>query len=62
MMVVWKDWGLDELLHKAYKAGVVMSGVSAGANCWFERSVVDCGKRLKVIDCMGFVKEVTVPR
>src|SRR6056300_720700 len=30
MLAVWKDWGLDELLHKAYKAGAVMSGVSAG--------------------------------
>ena len=57
MLAVWKDWGLDELLHKAYKAGVVMSGVSAGANCWFERSVVDSWEEdLKVIDCMGFVK------
>ena len=57
MLAVWKDWGLDELLHKAYKAGVVMSGVSAGANCWFERSVVDSwAEDLKVIDCMGFVK------
>ena len=56
MLAVWKDWGLDELLHKAYKAGVVMSGVSAGANCWFERSVVDSWEEdLKVIDCMGFV-------
>lgn len=57
MLAVWKDWGLDELLHKAYKVGVVMSGVSAGANCWFERSVVDSWEEdLKVIDCMGFVK------
>ena len=57
MLAVWKDWGLDGLLHKAYKAGAVMSGVSAGANCWFERSVVDSWEEdLKVIDCMGFVK------
>ena len=57
MLAVWKDWGLDELLHKAYKAGIVMSGVSAGANCWFENSVVDSWEEdLKVIDCMGFIK------
>tara|TARA_B100001769_G_scaffold380_1_gene275 strand:+ start:389 stop:1084 length:696 start_codon:yes stop_codon:yes gene_type:complete len=57
MLAVWKDWGLDNLLHKAYKNGVVMSGVSAGANCWFERSVVDSWEdELKVIECMGFVK------
>ena len=57
MLAVWKDWGLDSLLQKAYEAGVVMSGVSAGANCWFERAVVDSWEdELKVIDCMGFVK------
>ena len=57
MLAVWKDWGLDSLLLKAYEAGVVMSGVSAGANCWFERAVVDSWEdELKVIDCMGFVK------
>ena len=57
MLAVWKDWGLDNLLQKAYEAGVVMSGVSAGANCWCERAVVDSWEdELKIIDCMGFVK------
>ena len=57
MLAVWKDWGLDDLLHKAYKKGVVMSGVSAGANCWFESAVVDSwADDLQVINCMGFVK------
>ena len=34
-----------------------MCGVSAGANCWFEKAVVDSwSEDLKVMDCMGFVK------
>jgi aminopeptidase N len=34
-----------------------MSGVSAGANCWFERAVVDSwAEDLKVIDCLGFLE------
>ena len=37
MLAVWRDWGLDQILKKAYKKGTVMSGVSAGAICWFER-------------------------
>lgn len=57
MLAVWKDWNLDKLLKDAYEKGVVMSGVSAGANCWFERAVVDSWEEdLRVIDCMGFVK------
>jgi dipeptidase E len=57
MLAVWKDWNLDKLLKDAYEKGVVMSGVSAGANCWFERAVVDSWEEdLRVIDCLGFVK------
>ena len=57
MLAVWKDWNLDKLLKDAYEKGVVMSGVSAGANCWFEKAVVDSWEEdLRVIDCMGFVK------
>ena len=57
MLAVWKDWGLDEILRKAYNNGTIMCGVSAGANCWFEKAVVDSwSEDLKVMDCMGFVK------
>ena len=62
MLAVWKDWNLDKLLKEAYKKGVVMSGVSAGANCWFERAVVDSWEEdLRVIDCMGFIKGICCP-
>jgi len=36
MMKHWKKLGIDVFLKKAYRKGVVMSGVSAGANCWFK--------------------------
>lgn len=35
MLNVWKDTGADKILEKAYKKGIVLSGVSAGAICWF---------------------------
>jgi dipeptidase E len=38
---VWRAHGLDRALRRAYEAGVVMAGVSAGANCWFGRSTTD---------------------
>ena len=31
MLAIWRDWGLDKILKKAYLNGVVMSGVSAGS-------------------------------
>tara|TARA_Y100001968_G_scaffold17086_1_gene13578 strand:- start:2347 stop:3039 length:693 start_codon:yes stop_codon:yes gene_type:complete len=57
MLAIWKDWGLDAILKNAYEKGVIMSGVSAGAICWFEKGITDSWSRdLEVIDCMGFVK------
>ena len=62
MLAVWKDWGLDSILHEAYKNGVVMSGVSAGAICWFEKGITDSwSEDLKVMDCLGFVKGTCCP-
>lgn len=36
MMKVWRKTGADKVLRSAYKKGIVLSGVSAGSNCWFK--------------------------
>jgi dipeptidase E len=36
MMRVWRSLGVDNLLKKAYENGTVLSGISAGAICWFD--------------------------
>ena len=41
MLAVWSDWGLDTILKEAYEKGIIMSGVSAGAICWFEKGITD---------------------
>lgn len=41
MLVVWREFGLDQALRQAYKDGTVLAGISAGANCWFERYITD---------------------
>ncbi|MBK17037.1 MAG: peptidase E [Prochlorococcus sp. SP3034] len=62
MLAVWRDWGLDTILKKAYKKGIVMSGVSAGAICWFNRGITDSySKNLRIIDCLGFVEGIACP-
>ena len=62
MLAVWRDWGLDKILKKAYETGTVMSGVSAGAICWFERGITDSwAKDLKIMDCLDFVSGVCCP-
>ena len=57
MLAVWREWGIDELLHNAYHEGKIMSGVSAGAICWFEKGVTDSWEdELRVLDCLGIIK------
>lgn len=41
MIAVWREFGFDRALHAAWQAGTVLSGISAGANCWFEDYVTD---------------------
>ena len=62
MLAVWEDWNFKPVLNKAYKKGVVMSGVSAGAICWFDKGVTDSyAEKLEIIDCLGFVKGIACP-
>jgi aminopeptidase N len=62
MLAVWKEWRLDKLLKKAYKQGTVMSGVSAGAICWFENGITDSwATDLKIMPCMNFIKGTCCP-
>ncbi len=36
MMRLWRRLGVDKLLVSAYESGTVLSGISAGAICWFD--------------------------
>lgn len=41
MMAAWKARGLDTRLRAAWERGAVLSGLSAGSICWFERGASD---------------------
>ena len=41
MMKAWRRLGVDKILQEAYKKGIVLSGVSAGAICWFSFGLSD---------------------
>jgi dipeptidase E len=41
MVAVWREFGFDADLRSAWESGTVLSGISAGANCWFERYITD---------------------
>lgn len=62
MLVLWKEWGVDDILRKAYNQGIILSGISAGAICWFEQGLTDSiPNQLNVLNCLGFLKGSNCP-
>ena len=62
MLAGWKEWNLHEILRIAYEKGIVMSGVSAGAICWFDKGITDSyAEELAIIDCLGIVNGIACP-
>ncbi|MBQ2883854.1 MAG: Type 1 glutamine amidotransferase-like domain-containing protein [Alphaproteobacteria bacterium] len=65
MLKIWKHLGVDRMLYEAYQKGIVLSGISAGAICWFEYydnmdDITDI-EDLDIISGLGFVKGFGVP-
>ncbi|MDQ6620426.1 MAG: peptidase E [Pseudomonadota bacterium] len=56
-LAVWREWRLDSVLDKASRAGVLLSGMSAGALCWFQEGLTDSywGAGLKPLPCLGLL-------
>ena len=56
MLAVWREWGVTEILREAWDCGIVLTGVSAGAICWFSQGLTDSfSDDLRPLDCLGFL-------
>lgn len=57
MLALWREFGLPEIFQQALQNGVILAGLSAGANCWFEACSADAlpGKP-QVLSCLGFLR------
>lgn len=56
LITVWRDWGIDGALRVAWEQGVVMSGTSAGMNCWFEACITDSyPPEMLPLGCIGLL-------
>lgn len=58
LLAIWRVHGVDDALRAAWASGVVLCGVSAGANCWFEASTTDSfllGRADPLLDGIGLV-------
>lgn len=63
MLAVWRIHGIDKVLREAWERGIVLSGVSAGTNCWFDASITDSfGVELKALnDGLGLLNGGACP-
>jgi dipeptidase E len=39
LLAIWRAHGLDSLLTEAWRRGIVLAGISAGAMCWFQGGI-----------------------
>lgn len=62
LLALWKEWGIDQILHKAWEQGIILAGISAGSICWFEEGVTDSfGDGLAPLQCLGFLHGSNCP-
>ncbi len=63
LMDTWKETGADKAFVKAYERGIVLSGYSSGAMCWFEEGYDDCGENheFMFVDCLGLLPYCNCP-
>jgi peptidase E len=62
MLALWREWGVDAILRRAWEQGIVLAGVSAGAICWFEQGSTDSiPGRLSALPCLSFLPGSCAP-
>jgi peptidase E len=62
MLATWREWGIPGLLRQAWRSGVVLAGVNAGAICWFRVGVTDSwAGRLARLSCLGLLPGACCP-
>ena len=62
MIAIFKAQGIDTVLEKAYKKGIILAGGSAGSLCWFKSGITDSRpQKLSIIQCLGFINASHCP-
>ncbi len=67
MLRIWRSYGLDKILKKAWDKGVILSGLSAGSICWFCAGTSDSRRfnnpdaDLIKVSGLGFISTVHSP-
>jgi peptidase E len=55
LLAIWREHGLDRILAEAWRSGVVLCGLSAGAMCWFEGGISKSSGEPEVVAGLGLL-------
>ncbi len=56
LLCLWREWELDRYIKAAWENGTILSGLSAGAMCWFEEGLTDSiTGTLTRLKCLGWL-------
>ena len=62
MIGIWKAQGIDTVMKKALKRGIILAGGSAGSICWFRNGISDSRPvNLTVVNGLGFLDYSNCP-
>jgi dipeptidase E len=67
MLRRWRQTGIDKILREAWNKGIVLSGLSAGAICWFRYGFSDSRKMSNpnapyiAVHCLDYVNATICP-
>lgn len=64
MIKLWKKTKFDKVLYNAWQEGKVISGISAGAVCWFNSCNSDneeSNDKFDVVKCLNWINLFTTP-
>ncbi|HEY4278194.1 MAG TPA: peptidase E [Conexibacter sp.] len=55
LLAIWGAHQLDRLLEQAWRQGIVLAGLSAGAMCWFDGGITRSGGPPEIIKGLGLL-------
>lgn len=57
MLDIWRTHKIDKFLEEAGKKGIILSGLSAGAYCWFEKAI--SSSKEAIYTGIGLIKKIS---
>ncbi len=55
LIAIWRAHGLAEIMREAWEAGILLSGQSAGAMCWFEHGITSSAGEPRAAEGLGLL-------